>query len=134
MGFRPVPDSFWEDFCVADGRDNVELLQTFSSLLFLRFSGPPRWRSSEPPWRLAGPDPGNLKNDRLEKVLERIDTVATIGDAKICQKGIWHGSKSRFVDHVLENGLDRIPWIPRKTWKILGSPRSGFSPDDPKKT
>ena len=26
-GFRPVPDSFLEDFCVADGRDSVDSLQ-----------------------------------------------------------------------------------------------------------
>ena len=71
----------------------------------------------------------------LEKVLERFDIVATIGDAKIFQKGIWNGSKSHCVDPVLEQGLDRIPWIPSKILRgILGSPRSGFSPDDPKKT
>ena len=50
----------------------------------------------------------------LEKVLERFDIVATIGDAEIFQKGIWNGSKSHCVDPVLEQGLDRIPWIPRK--------------------
>ncbi len=38
--------------------------------------------SSESPRRLAGLDPGNLKNVMLEKVLERFDIVATIGDAR----------------------------------------------------
>ena len=41
--------------------------KTFSSIAFLRFSGPPRWWSSEPPRRLAGPDPGNLKKHQARE-------------------------------------------------------------------
>ena len=91
--------------------------KTVSSTTFLRFSGPPRWWSSEPPRRLAGPDPGKpFKRHAREGfgAIRHRDCVATVGDTGNPPKRNLARVGNPLRRSRAREGFGRISWIPRK--------------------